>query len=71
MIISNIKYCITTWYIGNKNKALKIQQVANKFVQLTFELHHRVNVTDILQNNNIMAIDQTTELEITFLCLNT
>ena len=32
---------------------------------MTFELHHRANITDILQNNNIMTIDQITELEIT------
>ena len=32
---------------------------------MTFGLHHRANVTDILRNNNIMTIDQITELEIT------
>ena len=48
LIISHIRYCITTWHIGNKNTASKIQQIANKFVQLTFGLHHRANVTDIL-----------------------
>ena len=55
LIISHIRYCITTWHIGNKNTVSKIQQIA-KFIQLTFGLHHRTNVTDILQNNNIMTI---------------
>ena len=65
LIISHIRYFITTWHIGNKTIASKIQQITNKFIQLTFGLHHRANVTDILQNNNIMPIDQITELEIT------
>ena len=65
LIISHIRYCITTWHISNKTTASKIQRIANKFIRLTFGLHHRANVTDILQNNNIMTIDQITELEIT------
>ena len=59
LIISHIKYCITTWHIGNKTTASKIQRIANKFIRLTFGLHHRANVTDILRNNNIMAICHT------------
>ena len=70
LIISHIRNCITTWHIGNKTTASKIQQIANKFMRLTFGLHHRANITDILQNNNIMTIDQITELEITcFMCI--
>ena len=65
LIINHIRYCITTWQIGNKTTASKIQRIANKFIRLTFGLHHRANVTDILRNNNIMTIDQITELEIT------
>ena len=65
LIISHIRYCITTWHIGNKTTASKIQRIANKFIRMTFGLHHRANVTDILRNNNIMTIDQITELEIT------
>ena len=64
LIISHIRYCITTWHIGNKTTASKIQRIANKFIRLTFGLHHRANVTDILRNNNIMTINQITELEI-------
>ena len=44
-------------YFCNKTTASKIQRIANKFVRLTFELHHRANFTDILENNNIMTID--------------
>ena len=36
----------------------------NEMKGLIFGLHHRANVTDILRNNNIMTIDQITELEI-------
>ena len=57
LIISPIRYWITTWHIGTKNTASKIQQIAKKFIRLTFGLHHRANVTDILQNNNIMTVD--------------
>ena len=64
-IISHVRYSITTWYIGNKNTASKIQRIANKFIRLTFGLHHRASVADILRNNNIMTIDQITKLEIT------
>ena len=65
MIISHVRYCIITWYIDNKNTVSKIRQIADKLLQLTFESHHIVNVTDILRNNNIMTIDQIIELEIT------
>ena len=51
--------------MGNKNTASKIKQMANKFIRLTFGLHHKANITDTLQNNNIMTIDQIIELEIT------
>ena len=64
LIISHIRYCITAWHIGNKTTASKIQRIANKFIRLTFGLHHRANVNDMLRNNNIMTIDQITELEI-------
>ena len=32
---------------------------------MAFGLHHRANVNNLLQNNNIMPINQTTKLEIT------
>ena len=32
LIISHIRYCITTWHIGNKTTASKIQRIANKFI---------------------------------------
>ena len=56
LIISHIRYCITTWHIGNKTTVTKIQQIANKFIRLTFGLHHGANVTDILRNSNIMLL---------------
>ena len=55
MIISHIRYCITTWYNDSKITASKIQRIANKFIRLTFGLYHRANVTDILRNNNIIT----------------
>ena len=58
LIISHIRYCITTWHIGNKTTASKIQRIANKFIRLAFELRHRANITGILLNNNIMTIDK-------------
>ena len=58
MIISYRRYCITTWYIGNKNTTSKIQGIANKFIRLTLGLHHKANVIDILRNNSV--IDQIT-----------
>ena len=61
MIISHIRYYIKAWYIRSKTTAAKIQRIANKFIRLTFGLHHRANVTDIMGNNNIMTIDQITE----------
>ena len=39
LIISHIRYCITTSHIGNKTTASKIQRIANKFIRLTFGLH--------------------------------
>ena len=51
LITSHIRYCITTWHIGNKTTASKIRRIANKFIRLTFGLHHRANDTDILRNN--------------------
>ena len=33
LIISHIRYCITTWHIGNKTTASKIQLIANKFLR--------------------------------------
>ena len=58
LIISHIRYGIGTWYNGNKTAVQKIQQIVNKFIRMIFGLHHRTSVTNIMQDNGIMAIDQ-------------
>ena len=63
LITSHIRYCITTWYYGNKSTALKIQRIANKFIRIIYNLHYRDSVTNIMQENNIMTIDQLSNLE--------
>ena len=37
LIISHIRYCITTWPIDNKTTVSKIQRIANKFIRLTLD----------------------------------
>ena len=64
MIVSHIRYCISTWYNGNKTAALKIQRIANKFIRMIFKLHPRNSVTNTMRQNNIMTIDQLNKLEI-------
>ena len=58
VIIGHIRYGIGTWYSGNKTTIQKIQQIVNKFIRMIFGLHHRASVTNIIQDNGIMTIDQ-------------
>ena len=55
---------------GNTVKPiLKIQQMANKFIKTTFELHHKASVANIVQDNSIMTINQIIFLFFYFLSL--
>ena len=64
MVVSHIRYCITTWFNGNKTTALKIQQAANKFIRMIFKLQARDNVGKVMKENNILSIEQINNLEV-------
>ena len=63
LILSHIRYCITTWCNGQKTALLKIQRIANKFIRMTFGLDYRDNVKDIMHKHNLMTVEQIHQLE--------
>ena len=48
---------------GNKTTVQKIEQV-NKFIRMIFGLHQRASVTNIMQDNGIITIDEINKLEL-------
>ena len=71
LLISHIRYGIGTWYNGNKTTVQKIQQIVNKFIRMIFGLHHRASVTNIMQDNGIMTINEINKLELCSFSTNT
>ena len=63
MIVSHIRYCITTWCNGNKTTLLKIQRIANKFIRMIHGIHYKGNVKNAMCTNGLMTVDQIQQLE--------
>ena len=64
MIVSHLRYCITTWFYGNKTLASKIQHTTNKFIRMIYGIQHGDNINHIMKENYIMTIEQITHLEV-------
>ena len=63
MIVSHIRYCITTWCNANKTTLLKIQQIANKFIRMIHGIHYKGSVKNATCINGLMTVEQIQQLE--------
>ena len=63
MIVSHIRYCITTWCNGNKTTLLKIQRIANKFIRMIHGIHYKGSVKNAMCINGLMTVEQIKQLE--------
>ena len=63
MIVSHIRYCITTWCNGNKTTLLKIQQIANKFIRMIYGIHYKDSEKNAMCINGLMTVEQIEQLE--------
>ena len=64
MMLSHIKYCISTWCNGNNQLIAKLQILCNKFIRMIFNLHKRVNTTKIMRQHGLLTIQEMYKLEI-------
>ena len=64
LILSHIRYCITTLCNGQQTTLNNIQRIANKFVRLTFGLNSRDSVKEVMHTHSIMTVEQINQLEI-------
>ena len=70
MIVSHIRYCITTWCNGNKTTLLKIQRIANKFIKMIHGIHYKVSVKNVMCINGLMTVEQIQQLEMACFMFN-
>ena len=63
MIVSHIRYCITTLCNGNKKTLINIQRIANKFIRMIHGINFKVSVKNTMYINGLMTIEQIKQLE--------
>ena len=49
MIVSHMRYCITTWCNGNKTTLLKIQRIPNEFIRVIHGIYFKGSVKNTAQ----------------------
>ena len=69
--MSHIRYGITNWCFGNETLVAKSLKLSDIFLSLTFNLHRKENVINVVKTNNLLSIKQYTKLKLACLCLNT
>ena len=65
MIVSHIRYCLTTWCNGNETTLLKIQRIANKFIRMIhlYGIHFKGSVKNAMCINGLMTVEQIQQRE--------
>ena len=56
IIVSHIRYCITTWGNGNKTTLLKIQRIFNEFIRMIHGIHFKGNVKNTMCINVLTTV---------------
>ena len=63
MIVSHIRFRITTWSNGNKTTSLKSQRIANKFIRIIHRIHFKGSVKNALCINGLITVEQIQQRE--------
>ena len=63
LIMSQIRYRITNWCVGNVTWIKKLQKICNKFLKLTFGIYYKDDITPTMHENKFLSINNLYKFE--------
>ena len=67
LLLSHLRYCITSWYFGNRTIINQLQRICNKFIRAMYGIKRRGCVKNVMIKNELLNIQQLYESEIAIL----
>ena len=67
LLLSHLRYCITSWCFGNRAKINQLQRICNKFIRAMYGIKRRGCVKNVMIKNELLNIQQLYESEIAIL----
>ena len=67
LLLSHLRYCITSWCFGNRTKINQLQRICNKFIRAMYGIKWRGCVKNVMIKNELLNIQQLYESEIAIL----
>ena len=67
LLLSHLRYCITSWCFGNRTKINQLQRICNKFIRAMYGIKRRGCVKNVMIKNELLNIQQLYESEIAIL----
>ena len=67
LLLSHLRYCITSWCFGNRTKINLLQRICNKFIRAMYGIKRRGCVKNVMIKNKLLNIQQLYESEIAIL----
>ena len=64
LLISHIRYCINNWCFENSTLIRKLKSICNRFLKMTFNLQHNSDVTETIEDAQLLTINNLYNLEI-------
>ena len=67
LLLSHLRYCITSWCYGNSTTINQLQRICNKFIRAMYGIKWRGYVNNVIIKNELLNIEQLYESEIAIL----
>ena len=67
LLLSHLRFCITSWCFGNRTKINQLQRICNKFIRAMYGIKRRGCVKNVMIKNELLNIQQLYESEIAIL----
>ena len=64
LLMSHIRYCISSWCSGTEALIVKPQRFCNTFIRMIFNLSHKQNVSCMMSEHNLITIKHMYKAEI-------
>ena len=67
LLLSHLRYCITSWCFKNRTKIHQLQRICNKFIRAMYGIKRRGCVKNVMIKNELLNIQQLYESTIAIL----
>ena len=67
LLLSHLRYCITSWCYGNRTTTNQLQRICNKFIRAMYGIKRRGCVKNVMIKNELLNVEQLYESEIAIL----